>query len=160
MEGAQKVNIDDTTLSCMSHVNLTVHQMLEKSEEINDKVQVNEKLRNAALNQPEDLANKPFKPIIIVGPSGVGKSTLINVLTAKYPNSFGFSVSFTTRAPRAGEKDGVNYNFVTHDTFNEMITAEDFIEYCHVHSNMYGTAKSQIRSIQDNKKIPLLDIDI
>ena len=53
-----------------------------------------------------------FKPIIILGPSGVGKSTLINALTAKYPKCFGFSVSFTTRAPRHGEVNGVNYNFV------------------------------------------------
>ena len=89
-----------------------------------------------------------YKPIIIVGPSGVGKSTLIKVLTDKYPTSFGFSVSFTTRAPRAGEEHGKNYFFVDHSEFEGMIEKNDFIEWCKVHSNMYGTAKSQIRSIQ------------
>ena len=101
-----------------------------------------------------------YKPIIVLGPSGVGKSTLINALTAKYPKMFGFSVSYTTRAPRPGEIDGVNYNFITKDQFKKMILADDFVEWAEVHSNMYGTAKSQIRSIQSDKKIPLLDIDV
>lgn len=48
-----------------------------------------------------------FSPMIVVGPSGVGKSTLITTLTDKYPDAFGFSVSYTTRAPRAGEEHGV-----------------------------------------------------
>ena len=56
-----------------------------------------------------------YKPIIVLGPSGVGKSTLINALTDKYPKMFGFSVSYTTRAPRPGEVDGVNYNFISKD---------------------------------------------
>ena len=93
------------------------------------------------------LAESQFKPIIIVGPSGVGKSTLIKVLTDKYPNSFGFSISYTTRQPRAGEQHGVNYYYVEKSEFEEMIAKDDFIEWCQVHANMYGTAKSQIRSI-------------
>ena len=106
------------------------------------------------------LAESQFKPIIIVGPSGVGKSTLIKVLTDKYPNSFGFSISYTTRQPRAGEQHGVNYYYVSKQEFEGMIDKDDFIEWCKVHDNMYGTAKSQIRSIQAAGKIPLLDIDI
>ena len=98
--------------------------------------------------------------MIIVGPSGVGKSTLINQLTEKYPGKFGFSVSYTTRAMREGEKHGVNYFYVSQDEFRKMIDKDDFIEYKQVHKNMYGTAKSQIRSIQAAGKIPLLDIDI
>ena len=54
-----------------------------------------------------------YRPMIIVGPSGVGKSTLIKKLTDKYPNKFGFSVSYTTRAMREGEKHGVNYFYVS-----------------------------------------------
>ena len=60
----------------------------------------------------------------------MGKSTLISVLTEKYPSSFGFSVSYTTRAPRAGEKHGKNYFFVTKEEFQAMIDADDFIEWC------------------------------
>lgn len=95
-----------------------------------------------------------------MGPSGTGKGTLINHLTAKFPEKFGFSVSFTTRPPREGEKDGVHYNFVTMEKFKEMIAKDEFIEHCQVHDKMYGTAKSQINNIMAAKKIPLLDIDV
>ena len=61
---------------------------------------------------------------------------------------------------RDGEVHGKNYFYVSKEEFQKMIDADDFIEWCQVHSNMYGTAKSQIRSIQEEKKIPLLDIDI
>ena len=53
-----------------------------------------------------------LRPIVMCGPSGVGKGTLINRLMADFPGKFGFSVSHTTRAPRPGETDGVHYNFV------------------------------------------------
>ena len=98
--------------------------------------------------------------MIIVGPSGVGKSTLINILTSKYPDKFGFSVSYTTRAPRPGEKHGLNYFYISKEEFEKMIAANDFIEWFQVHGNMYGTADTQIKAIQAEKKIPLLDIDI
>jgi guanylate kinase len=63
------------------------------------------------------LSKQWYKPIIILGPSGVGKSTLIKVMTDKYPDSFGFSVSFTTRNMREGEAHGVNYFFVSKEEF-------------------------------------------
>ena len=84
------------------------------------------------------------RPIIVLGPSGVGKSTMINALTEKYPDKFGFSVSHTTRQPRAGEEHGVNYFFVTKDEFQAMTDANEFIEWFEVHGNMYGTSKAQI----------------
>ncbi len=77
-----------------------------------------------------------------MGPSGVGKSTLIKSLTDKYPDKFGFSVSYTTRAPREGEVHGKNYFFISKEEFENMIRNDDFIEWCQVHQNMYGTAKS------------------
>ena len=66
----------------------------------------------------------------MVGPSGAGKGTLINFMTSKFPDKFGFSVSYTTRQPRQGEVDGVHYNFVTMDKFKEMIAKNEFIEHC------------------------------
>ena len=51
------------------------------------------------------------RPVVVCGPSGVGKGTLINKLMAEFPETFGFSVSHTTRAPRPGEEDGVHYHF-------------------------------------------------
>ena len=85
---------------------------------------------------------------------------MINALTEKYPDKFGFSVSYTTRAPRPGEVNGKSYFFVSKEEFQGMIDKDDFVEWFQVHQNMYGTAKSQINSIRDSKKIPLLDIDI
>ena len=104
--------------------------------------------------------HKQYKPLVVVGPSGAGKGTLIDGIKAKYMDRFGFSVSFTTRKPREGEVHGKHYFFVTREEFEAMIGKQEFIEYCEVHTNYYGTAKSQIQQIQDSKRIPLLDIDV
>ena len=79
-------------------------------------------------------------PIIIAGPSGVGKGTLINQLLSKFPDLFGFSVSHTTRPPREGEQNGVHYNFVTKGEFEDAAEKGDFVEYAKVHMNYYGTS--------------------
>ena len=67
--------------------------------------------------------------MIIVGPSGVGKSTLITALKEKYPDKFGFSVSHTTRGPREGEEHGVNYYYIEKEEFEGMVAKDDFIEW-------------------------------
>lgn len=101
-----------------------------------------------------------FLPLVIVGPSGTGKGTLIDHLTKKYPTQFGFSVSFTTRPPRKEEVNGKHYNFVDRSKFEQMIADNDFIEYAEVHTNLYGSAKSSLASMQEKGVIPILDIDI
>ena len=98
--------------------------------------------------------------MIIVGPSGVGKSTLIGKLRAKHPGRFGFSITHTTRALRPGEMHGVQYYRVSLEEFQSMVDENKFVEWFRVHDNMYGTAKSEIERIQLKHKIPLLDIDI
>lgn len=90
------------------------------------------------------------KPFVIAGPSGVGKGTLIDKLLTKYPETFGFSVSHTTRSAREGEVNGVHYNFVSKPAFEEAVERGDFIEYAKVHANYYGT------SIQAVEKVRLL----
>ncbi|CAK4664091.1 hypothetical protein LEN26_000992 [Aphanomyces euteiches] len=99
-------------------------------------------------------------PLVIAGPSGVGKGTLINKLLAKYPTLFGFSVSHTTRGPRPGEENGIAYHFVTKDEFDEAVEANAFLEYARVHGNGYGTSKQAVESVQSQNKICVLDIDI
>lgn len=84
-------------------------------------------------------------PLVVVGPSGVGKGTLINMLMQKYPAQFGFSVSSTTRSPRPGEIDGVHYNFVDKAKFEESIARNEFVEHANVHTNFYGTS---IRAVE------------
>lgn len=111
-------------------------------------------------NGSAKASDAKFKPLVCCGPSGAGKGTLINALTSENKDKFGFSVSYTTRAPRDGEKHGIHYFFVSHEEFQKIIDEDGFIEWCQVHANRYGTAKSQIMSIQAAKKIPLLDIDV
>ena len=96
--------------------------------------------------------------MIVSSPSGAGKTTLCNKLRAEFPQ-IGFSVSYTTRPPRAGETDGVEYNFVGADRFQEMIAADEFAEYAMVHGNMYGTSAAQVGAALDEGKDLLFDID-
>lgn len=82
----------------------------------------------------------PTQPLVICGPSGTGKSTLLNRLFAAYPDKFGFSVSHTTRKPRAGEVDKVNYNFVTMEQFEKLIEDGAFVENAMFSGNRYVSA--------------------
>eukprot|EP01038_Epipyxis_sp_PR26KG_P005414 gene5414-7502_t len=106
------------------------------------------------------LANAPYCPIVFAGPSGVGKGTLLNMLLAKYPSLFGFSVSHTTRAPREGEENGVHYNFVDKTDMEAGIERGEFLEFARVHSNIYGTSFQAVEKVKSSGKICLLDIDV
>lgn len=84
------------------------------------------------------------KLIVISGPSGAGKSTILKRVMQEIPD-LQFSVSATSRSPREGEQDGVQYFFVTEEAFREMIEQGAFVEYDYHMNNYYGTLKSQIR---------------
>jgi guanylate kinase len=99
-------------------------------------------------------------PLVLVGPSGVGKSTLIQALMEKYPGEFEFSISSTTRLPRVGESHGVHYYFITREEFMRKIEEGEFVEHCEVHNNLYGTSRTAVRNIFEKGKICLLDIDV
>ena len=111
----------------------------------------------AALRNP-NLAGP--MPICICGPSGVGKGTLINLLMTRFPSIFGFSVSHTTRLPRTGEEDGKHYHFVEKEQMERDIELGEFIEYAHVHTNIYGTSIRSVESVRGEGKICILDIDV
>lgn len=97
----------------------------------------------------DNLYEVPFSPLVVVGPSGAGKGTMIAALQKEFPNMFAFSVSYTTRNIRSNEVDGVHYNFVTKEKFIAMEKNDEFIETASVHGNFYGTAKAGITKIQD-----------
>ena len=82
------------------------------------------------------------------------------MLVNKFPDVFGFSVSHTTRDPRVGEEDGVQYHFVTCEDMSQAITEGKFIEHAQVHTNYYGTSFAAVQHIQEQGKICILDIDV
>ena len=104
--------------------------------------------------------NASPKPIVICGPSGVGKGTLINMLLAEFGDKVGFSVSHTTRKPRSGEVDGTHYHFSTVEEMEKMIAAGEFVEYARVHGNIYGTSKKAVDAVASEGKVCILDIDV
>ena len=97
------------------------------------------------------------KLFVISGASGVGKSTVLSRVMKNRPD-LSFSVSATTRAPRAGEVDGVNYYFVTKDKFQEMIENHEFLEYDAHMDNFYGTPRAQLEEKLESGSV-ILDIE-
>jgi guanylate kinase len=97
--------------------------------------------------------------IVLSGPSGVGKSTVIAELMGQRENMY-FSVSYTTRKPRVGEQDGVNYNFVDRQEFERMIAEDELLEYAEYVDNYYGTSLKAIRDRLEAGVDVLLDIEV
>jgi guanylate kinase len=96
---------------------------------------------------------------IVSAPSGSGKSTLVNELF-KLVDRLDFSVSYTTRPPRGSEQNGKEYFFVSRETFEAMIAADEFLEHATVFGNYYGTARRFLREAEARGNDLLLDIDV
>lgn len=97
--------------------------------------------------------------LVLSGPSGAGKSTIINAASDEIGEYY-FSISTTTRVPRFGEEDGVDYFFVTKEAFEEDIKAGNFLEYAQVHGNYYGTSLKPVREALEAGKLVIFDIDV
>ena len=97
--------------------------------------------------------------IVMSGPSGVGKSTVIAQLLDQRKDMY-FSVSYTTRSPRTGEVDGVNYNFVSREEFERMIAHNELLEYAEYVNNYYGTSLKLIQDKLNSGIDVLLDIEV
>ena len=96
--------------------------------------------------------------LILSGPSGCGKSTLLKEVY-KDISDYYFSISTTTRAPRIGEVNGVDYFFVTKEEFERDIRNNDFLEYAKVHDNYYGTSLKPIKKALEEGKLVIFDIE-
>jgi guanylate kinase len=97
--------------------------------------------------------------IVLSGPSGVGKDTVLRELRRLEP-SLRYSVSYTTRDPRPGEQDGVAYSFVDEDTFRAMADRDEFLEWAEVHGNLYGTAEARVKEALARGEDIVLKIDV
>lgn len=105
-------------------------------------------------------APKDTRPLVLSGPSGVGKGTLYGLLFERHPDAFALSVSHTTRAPRAGESNGVHYHFVQMQDFEDLIDDEGFVEHAKFGGNRYGTSKKTIEEQTAKGRVVLLDIEM
>lgn len=103
----------------------------------------------------------PIHPLLLIvsAPSGAGKTTLCDRLLAEFP-SMAYSVSCTTRAPRAGEVDGEDYHFLSEAEFRRRLDAGDFLEHATVHGHLYGTPRSLVEGALRAGRDVLMDIDV
>ncbi len=97
--------------------------------------------------------------IVVSGPSGAGKGTVLAHTVEKYPN-LKYSVSVTTRSPRAGEVDGVNYYFKTVDEYKKMLENDEFLEHQQVYGNYYGTPIEKVKEQLASGFDVVLEIDV
>ncbi len=104
------------------------------------------------------MSGGPF-PIVLSAPSGGGKTTIARRILSER-DDVGYSVSCTTRAPRPGETDGVDYHFLSRAEFDDRVAAGEFAEWAEVHGQRYGTLRSAIASVTDAGRHVMMDIDV
>jgi guanylate kinase len=105
-----------------------------------------------------DDANDRGALVVIAAPSGAGKTTLVHALLERIPD-LKFSISHTTRKPRASETDGVDYFFVDDDVFRRMVDDGDFLEHARVFDHWYGTGKAYVEQLRSAGFTVVLEID-
>ena len=111
---------------------------------------------NNLLNENKTIINGTL--FIISGPSGVGKGTLCKAIMEL--GDLSFSVSCTTRPPRGGEVDGVDYRFMSLVEFNQKLEESQFLEHASVHGNMYGTLRTDVEKVIKSGKDIVIEIDV
>lgn len=98
--------------------------------------------------------------VVLSAPSGGGKTTIAKALAARFPDRFGFSVSATTRKPRPGEQDGIDYHFWDRETFEQAVKAGRFLEHAEYAGELYGTLKDEVDKVLRSGRHVLLDIEV
>jgi guanylate kinase len=97
--------------------------------------------------------------VVVSGPSGVGKDSILDLVFQRDP-SLAYSVSYTTRPPRAGEVDGVDYSFVSEAEFDRLVAEGELLEWAHVHNHRYGTGRGRIEAALAAGKDIVLNVDV
>jgi guanylate kinase len=98
--------------------------------------------------------------VVLAAPSGGGKTTIARELLRRHPETFGYSVSATTRKPRAGERDGEAYHFLTRAEFERRARADEFLEWAEYAGELYGTLKREVERVLSGGKHVVLDIEV
>ncbi|WP_044290810.1 guanylate kinase [Rivularia sp. PCC 7116] len=101
----------------------------------------------------------PGKLIVLTGPSGVGKGTLMRLLLSRHPE-LNYSISATTRPPRPGEVDGKDYYFISRSKFQRLIEEGEFLEWAEFAGNLYGTPRKPVIDLMESGKSILLEIEL
>ena len=153
-----------TVLSVLAHLHLTPSSPLCYNNGVSN---FNSRVINA---QERRIETKPWEPdgngllLVVSGPSAVGKDTVLDALMAvpegTLPSAVQKCVTTTTRPPRAGEVDGLDYNFVTAAQFNALVARDDLLEYAEVHNNYYGTPRTYVDAARAQGVDVILKIDV
>jgi guanylate kinase len=114
----------------------------------------------AAVESSASSAAPLFRPLVVCGPSGVGKGTILNMLLQRHGDHFAPIPSHTSRAPRDGEVDGVNYHFSNLEDMQRDIDAGLFVEYATVHGNLYGKSRKAVEAVQATGKVSVIELDV
>lgn len=104
------------------------------------------------------MKKKEGDVIILSAPSGTGKTTICNMLKVKAPN-IQFSISHTSREPREGEQDGVDYHFITEEDFQNKIEDDDFLEWARIHDFYYGTTLEVVNRLKEQGSTQIMELD-
>lgn len=146
---------------------LVAFDKIERSEKIDDIFKDDPKPEEPTANIEEEaeamdtdtVTPKDRRPIVISGPSGVGKGTLLNMLMDKNLKVFGKKASHTTRAPRDGEVHGQHYYFITKEEYDIMRDGDQFLEFNNYNGNDYGTSRKVVEGIIAQGKVPVMEMD-
>jgi guanylate kinase len=117
-------------------------------------------VRNSSTGSRSNPAIRTGKLFVLAGPSGVGKGTIVRDLVSRDPEGLSLSVSVTTRAPRPGEVDGVDYFFVDDDAFDRMIRAGELLEWAEIVGHRSGTPKGFVEDRLAAGRDVVLEIDV
>ena len=128
---------------------------------IPERSKTNKNKRSVAKNETRPASTPTQRrPIVMSGPSGTGKSTMKEKLFDQHPDTFGFSISHTTRKPRGSEENHKEYHFVTRDEFEQLRDKRGFHEWAQFGGNYYGTSRKAVQDVQSQGLIPFFDIEM
>ena len=126
-----------------------------------------EQLKDIVIQERPDILpprdpneGKPIIPIVICGPTGVGRKTIYRMLNEEFPDRFGYVCSKTTRASKEGEEAGVHYEYIDKATFESELANGKFVEHAEIDVELFGTSFEAVQAVHDANKVPIIVADV